>query len=967
MDKNNDIFKNIVEFEIQENLSIYRSMCYHISNIKKDKIIRDEMFISVLDRINEIFKRINSEMIKLQDIAQINSEIFRDFSTKQTEFNMELVSLVSDVGFGNIRGILKMMIDNNDYNNIEFNIPEIEFIDKYFLITSCNMNRKASTEISEVCDIVLKFIKTTDPMITQSLVYKINNCSLEVHTLYGVITMKGYFMIEQVNSIMREPYFMKKYNDLVRMTQSDTIVPVSFSTKYIEQIPDAEFAMNSVKQLTDLIESDYSYSQKLHNMLINDLSKFFEGKRDIDRRKILVLLLLLDETDHISANILFGNCLTSLDCQKIKDTLHWSVQKWLQESDKLMHTEIVKMTSNKQNTLSYHEQLITSKASDSAKSKAMMKIKEMNGSKDTSAKAESYLMTFFNIPFGVYREEAIFTKTQELRKKIDILVQGACSSFNSNVKKELLKYKDLISINNNDMESYINSILKIIGSGSDEYNEKFNRLSSDVILNDINKRKYMKFIDETLNKSVYGHENVKKQFKMLFCQWFNGGISGTVLGLQGCPGIGKTQLVKNGLSKCIIDGAGNPRPFFLIALAGAKDSSLYEGHSYTYTGSQHGKFLDALIESKCMNPIIFFDEVDKVSETAHGSDITKLLIHLTDPVQNDKITDKFFQGVDLDFSKCIFIFSYNNASKIDPILRNRITQISMKTLQLHEKIEIVKLFSIPDICKTIGLNHKTILIEDETIEHLITTYTNEAGMRKLNEKLVEILRHINYDCVMDNTPIKREYIDITINDIDRILEDHIRARHKKIIDEPAIGVVNGLYACESGTGGITLIQVKKSLGSGKVVFDLTGKQGDVMKESMHVAKTLALEIVSQEEGNTFDIDKTNLHVHCPDGATPKDGPSAGAAITLALYSIMTGKKINNTVAMTGEIDLFGNVGAIGGLEAKINGAIHAGCQTALIPVENEPEYNKLHQMLKDKIDIIMVSTFSQVLRYSIIQ
>lgn len=965
MDINKDIFRNIIFTEIQENLEIYKNMSYHVSNIKKDKILRDEIFICTLEKINDIFKNINDEAIKLDDIEIISSELFKEYSIKQQCFKEELVELIKNIGYGSVKYLVKMLIPEDEYDIVKDDLLNIEFIDKYFCITN------ASLSINDDDGVLLSvnFNKIKEPIITQSLVYKINNCQLVIKTPSYIISMNGYFMLEQLNSMMRELYFLPKYNLLLKKTKTLN-VPHDFALKYIEQLPDSVFSVNSCDELLDIIENDYNYLQKLSSMLVNDVYRLFENKKDIDRQKILVLLLLSEEKHNIIANVIFGNCLSFDDTVRIKETLHWSLQKKLKTSDTLIRSEFKKINNGKNTTISFHEQLLISNASNASKERAMMKIKEMQGSKDCAAKAESYLTTFFKIPFGIYKKEEIFLSTLKLKEKI-IFQTNTTKKIHPEIKDKLEHYEKIMKIDNNDMESYVSDILKIIDtckSPSRSLVESFNEISSEIILNDINKRKFMKTSSDILDNCVYGHENVKLQLKMLFGQWMNGGISGSVIGLQGNAGIGKTELIRNGLSKCIIDHEGNERPFIIIGLAGAKDSCIYEGHSYTYTGAQHGKFLNALIDSKCMNPIILFDEVDKISETAHGSDVYKLLIHLTDPIQNDKITDKFFQGVDLDFSKCLFVFTYNNINNIDPILRNRITNINVKSLQINEKIEIVKLFSIPKISKNIGINTESIIFDDDAISHLIRTYTNEAGMRKLNEKITEILRHVNYSKIMCKHPIKSSQLSITIELIDDILHDHMKARHKKISGIPQIGTVNGLYACESGTGGITFIQIKQYPSEDKMGLELTGNQGNTMKESMKVGKTLAWDLMTNDEKTEYSKNKTILHIHCPDGATPKDGPSAGAAITLAIYSAMTNRKIDNTIAMTGEIDLFGNVGAIGGLEAKINGAINAGCSTVLIPTENEPEYNKLPLCIKESsnLDIIMVSTILQVLNYSLI-
>ena len=255
------------------------------------------------------------------------------------------------------------------------------------------------------------------------------------------------------------------------------------------------------------------------------------------------------------------------------------------------------------------------------------------------------------------------------------------------------------------------------------------------------------------------------------------------------------------------------------------------------------------------------------------------------------------------------------------------------------------------------------------IEYIIDTYTMEAGVRKLNEKLYEIFRELNL-YTLEN-PNEDLFIDTNL--IDKILSRHYKINHYKIHLTPQIGLINGLYASTIGIGGITLIQIKKNMSSTKSIFlELTGQQGDVMKESMQCAKTLALDMLtSNEMKDIHDELKKNqfgLHIHCPDGATPKDGPSAGIAITTGIYSVLTNKPIRNDIAMTGEVDLLGNVKAIGGLDAKINGAIKAGVKLVIFPKENRDDWEKIQKnnILEGTIDIFMAETIHEVISKAII-
>ena len=240
----------------------------------------------------------------------------------------------------------------------------------------------------------------------------------------------------------------------------------------------------------------------------------------------------------------------------------------------------------------------------------------------------------------------------------------------------------------------------------------------------------LKDVNDTLDKAVYGHVNAKRQLERIIGQWINGEKNGYCFGFEGSPGVGKTSLAKKGIAHCLKDKDGKSRPFAFIAIGGSANGSTLEGHNYTYVGSTWGKIVDILMETKCMNPVIFIDELDKVSKTEHGKEIISILTHLIDPSQNDTFQDKYFNGVDIDVSKILFVFSYNDANLIDSILLDRIHRIKFDNLSLDDKITITKQFILPEIYKKMGLQD-VLNIEDEVIEYIIEEYTSESGVRKL--------------------------------------------------------------------------------------------------------------------------------------------------------------------------------------------------------------------------------------------
>jgi len=487
----------------------------------------------------------------------------------------------------------------------------------------------------------------------------------------------------------------------------------------------------------------------------------------------------------------------------------------------------------------------------------------------------------------------------------------------------ILLFKQLL---NNDYFNYLLTIEKNVN--------EIARKNEEIV-------KYINTFNKILDNAVYGHKNAKLQIERILGQWISGESSGYCFGFEGLPGIGKTSLAKKGIANCLKDKNNSPRPFSLIALGGSCNGSILDGHNYTYVGSSWGKIVDILIEHKCMNPIIFIDELDKVSKTEHGKEIIGILTHLVDSTQNTNFQDKYFSAIDLDLSKALFIFSYNDVELIDKILLDRIHRIKFDTLMLDDKIIIVKDYLLPELFTKFRWNN-VLIFPDSEIIFIIEHYTNESGVRKLKEVLFEIISSINLELLKDKFIYDLPYT-ITSDYIEEILKTRHKILHLTINKNPEIGIINGLWANSFGNSGILHIECKFFHSSTFLDLKLTGMQGEVMKESMSVAKTLALSLLTNNELNilTKELEENKLqgiHIHVPEGATPKDGPSAGAAIAIVLYSLLTKRKIKNNVAITGEICLQGKITTIGGLDLKILGGLRGGVTTFLYPKTNYKDF-----------------------------
>ncbi len=503
-------------------------------------------------------------------------------------------------------------------------------------------------------------------------------------------------------------------------------------------------------------------------------------------------------------------------------------------------------------------------------------------------------------------------------------------------------------------------------SGSNKYNIPKNevieatKLTNQLVGKMTEISDYMKQVKKTLDECVHSHKHAKKQIELIIGQWINGtnnGIEACVLGFEGNPGIGKTTLAK-GLSKCLVDHDGNTRPLSIIAIGGDANSSTLVGHSYTYVGSTWGQIAQILMDTKCMNPIIVIDEVDKISKTEHGREIVGVLTHLLDPTQNKHFQDKYFSGIELDVSKILFILSYNDVEAIDRVMLDRIHRIKFDSLSIEDKIIISKKHLLPALYEKFGLEN-TFEFSDEVLKFIIKEYTLEPGVRKLKEKLFEIIGQINLD-ILSNHNVYELPIQITIHDIKQnYFKDKRNVKLHKIHTTSQVGVINALWANDLGQGGVLPLQVS-FIPAGKFLdLTLTGSLGDVMKESIKVSLTNAWNLtnttVQNELIKTYNNPSKNnvygLHVHCPSISTKKDGPSATTAFTVILYSLFNNIKIKNYFGITGETSFDHVLTEIGGLREKIIHSIPSGITEFIYPKENEYDFQKIMDVYKDS-DII---------------
>jgi len=448
--------------------------------------------------------------------------------------------------------------------------------------------------------------------------------------------------------------------------------------------------------------------------------------------------------------------------------------------------------------------------------------------------------------------------------------------------------------------------------------------------------------------------------------------AGAILCFAGPPGVGKTSLA-NSIAKAL------NRPLVRIALGGLEDVNELRGHRRTYLGAMPGRIIQGLIEAKSMDPVIVLDEIDKVGRSMRG-DPTAALLEILDPEQNSHYRD-FYLNFHIDLSKAIFIATANDVGRIPAPLRDRMEFIALSSYTPDEKFQIATRYLIPQEVKKHALKRREVDISQKALKLLIDEYTREAGVRTLRRKIASICRKSAKILLEDKT---KQVIRITKKNIEKFADKKV-FEITKVASAPQVGIVNGLAWTAVGGDVLTIEAVKIK---GKGAMQLTGSLGDVMKESVRIAHSVVKILIDSKElpikhsiiphsakelEDRVELDASevykryDIHLHVPEGATPKDGPSAGIAMATVIASILSEKKLNNKVAMTGELTLQGKVLPIGGLKEKLIAAYKAGVKIALIPEKNyQRDLDDIPSEVKEHLKIIGVSHISDVLNIALV-
>lgn len=425
----------------------------------------------------------------------------------------------------------------------------------------------------------------------------------------------------------------------------------------------------------------------------------------------------------------------------------------------------------------------------------------------------------------------------------------------------------------------------------------------------------------------------------------------TVLCFVGPPGVGKTSLA-NSIANAL------DRPLVRIALGGMEDVNELRGHRRTYIGAMPGRIVHGLTTAKKMNPVVVLDEIDKIGAN-HRGDPSAVMLEILDPEQNHEFRDLYLNFA-IDLSSCIFIATANNISRIPAPLKDRMEFIEISSYTPNEKYEIAKNYLIPQELKKHGLNRGEVTLSQATIETIIEKFTREAGVRNLRRVFSKLYRKAAKELLVNpelkkvtiNTKNLEAYLDNPVFEIDPADKTN------------SVGIVNGL-AWTSVGGDVLKIEAAKFEGKG--VLSLTGNMGDVMKESARIAHSVVKGLIDKKKIKDGTFKDKDIHMHIPEGATPKDGPSAGIAMALVIASILSDKKVDSSLAMTGEITLTGKVLPIGGLKEKLIAAYKAKMAKVLIPEKNyKRDLKDIPDEVKEHLEIIPVKRIEEVLQHGLV-
>lgn len=950
------IIKNLIRCEYSMRADILANICNHIDNLNRDNIIHHTCRNKLMNIVNNCVLTLNTNY---NDSLPLHTEIVEKYEPTVIEKkfidNLNISAYNKYISIGNTRKEITKYFEVTDKTIYELlkTIGSLNISDIFKLIIGPDYRSKMGID-SDVNNITeyTKYIQSQKTNITlREYMKTIHNSAALIDAL-----IKNFVPVEMY--FCDNTFKNKKTSVLINKYKHDKIVNSEESTKFKFEVMLENCYKITIKcARTDNVFTIYGFfSYDAINTVIS--TSQICNNYIYYKKKLLIdyvrehANINKDYKDYYLANLSLGDVLSSKGDQLVNKLLSdfELYTKSCHIKFKVTVNDFLKSDLTKKYNI-LRSLLLGQK--NSIKNAAMLfgMTKDQNRDSKNNKSCVADIL-FRNLNYA--QQSKIRKSGQYIKQELDRIKKMTLDdmdykqqcAMNNNmsdyVKKCVLSRLDEMKNNNSEYHKnllYVKTLIEYPWV-SDDYCDVFTTIG-----NDINKcREKLKSIKEDFDSRVFGQTEFKTVICDIIGKWFsNPNSMGKAIGLQGPPGCGKT-LIASGLGKVI--GV----PFQEIHLGGLEDGSVLNGHSFTYSGAQPGLIVTKMVMAGEPRCVLFFDELDKACAKHGTNEIFNVLIHATDPNTNSKFSDKFFQDVTFPLNKCIFVFSFNDESKIDPILKDRMEIIRVSPYSMTDKIEISKKHLIPELLDGVGIERDSIILTQNTLEYIIDKYTLEAGVRKLRNCIEKIFLKLNVDRIYGRGPFKNRNNFSKEKPI-RIMKNHVvkylgksKSNVEKIHSTNQIGVVNGLYATTMGSGGIIPILCYPNRHNNKFSLVMTGKQGKVMKESVNFSWTIAKNCVKPDYVNAFyKSNAGGIHIHTPEGAVPKDGPSAGCAFTTAFISRIVGFPIKKDIAMTGEITIGGDITAIGGLEYKLTGAKIAGVKLVFVCEQNLDDVKKIKE------------------------
>jgi ATP-dependent Lon protease len=879
----------------------------------------------------------NLHIIKNSDIYPFFNKLIYDLSLSKIYF--EIKKLVKQIGFLNIEDSLKFFLDTlyeNEHEQLEslkgFDIIKNSFIPIKSFICKNNFQQDLLIEQKNIDD-----SNYENPNFKYSLL--LNNCykiTIKLCNPNISIINIGYFekdhyeLFLKTSKLSTNNFLYLKFKKIKKHLIDISIIESNFKKNFIKNIQFPNILSCSTTEFIDIINNDYELYKECINTNFKLILEIFLNCTIKKKYNIIRVLLLGNKQHHKRANFLF----TLLKDQNVKYI-----------SD-IIYSNLTYRLQNHLRTANY----------------------------------------YFKDEFE--RLKNLNCNDIDLNKEILL-----STTMPDTIKKYALSKINEMKTNQNEYHRYYQTIRCLIDY---PWIHENNVDIFDDCQNNYEKcRTILNKYDTDMRKYIYGHDNTIKKIRELVGKWMINPLSmGKAIGLCGGPGVGKTYIAQN-LGKVL------GIPLEQINVGGSDDACILTGHSITYSGSQYGLILKKMCIMGKPRCILFFDELDKACKKHGINEIHNTLVHIIDPNSKDKFNDKFFQDIVFPLSKVLFIFSFNDITEISQPLLDRMDIVNVDSYSLNEKLIIARDYILNEISDEYKFERKSIIFSDEILLHIIDKYTNESGVRGLKIILENIFATLNLDRIYEKGLFyKKKYtinkpLYIKLSNIKKYINEK-PAFIKKIYDKHEIGHILGLYATLSGGGGVLpIIMHKMYIKLGGSQINITGNQSKIMMESVTYSSTIALNSIKKKYRNIFlKKYEIGIHIHTPDGSSPKDGPSAGSAFTTAFISVILNKHIKRDIAITGEIERKQNISGIGGLEQKIIGAKKAGVKLVLCPCENisdidnilkknpklikiwnpnnDKEINKIIKITKqnnvsDEFRVMFVNGIYDILKYSLIE